>query len=424
MKNNMKMRWGIVAIIMIGTVLNYLARSSLSVAAPTLTEEFSLTTEQYSYVVAAFQAAYTIAQPIAGMVIDYVGVRVGFFIFALAWGFSCMCHAFATGWPTLAAFRGMLGFSEAAIFPGAIKSIANWFPKKERSVAIGWVNFGTSVGAMIAAPIMVFFIINYHWQFGFVFIGALAMIWAMLWFVFYRDPKEHKWLSPEELAYITEGQSEQPVELGSKPLTLFSLFKRRNFWGIAIPRFLAEPAWQTLSFWIPIYLVTVRHMDLKEIAMFAWLPFLAADLGSIAGGYLSPFFRKRFNVSNMTSYKITLSCGAFFMIGPACIGLASSAYVAIAMFCIGGFAHQIISTSLFSLTTDSFIERDVGKATGGAGMMGYLGGTIFSLVVGVLASTIGYNPLFVCLAFFDIAAALVAWFVLRPALQSASSATA
>lgn len=417
MKKIIKLRWYIVFTILIGTILNYLARSSLSVAAPTLTEEFALTTEQYSYIIASFQAAYTVAQPLAGMIIDLIGVRIGFFIFAFGWGLSCLFHAFATNWPTLAVFRGMLGLSEAAIFPAAIKSVSNWFPRKERSIAIGWVNFGTSIGAMIAAPIMVFFIINYHWQYGFLFIGGLAVCWALGWLYFYRDPQKNKWLTDSELDYIMQDRSHNDPESNEKPINLWQLFKKRNFWGIALPRFLSEPAWQTFSFWIPIYLVTVRNMDLKEIAMFAWLPFLAADLGSISGGYLAPFFRKYFKLSTSTSYKLTLGCGALCMVGPACIGLASSVYVAIALFCIGGFAHQIVSTSLFALTSDNFAEKDVGKATGGAGLMGYLGGTIFSLVVGSLATTIGYNPLFVCLAVFDIVAAVVAWTVLKPMLK-------
>lgn len=418
MKKILKLRWYIVFIILIGTIFNYLARSSLSIVAPTLTKEFSLTTEQYSYVIAAFQAAYTVAQPIAGMIIDHIGVRIGFFIFALGWGISCMFHAFATSWPTLAVFRAMLGLSEAAIFPAAIKAISNWFPRKERSIAIGWVNFGTSIGAMIAAPIMVFFIISYQWQYGFLFIGGLAVFWSLIWLYFYRDPQKNKWLTDEELKHIMGDRNDSDPLSTEKPISLWQLFKKRNFWGIAIPRFLCEPAWQTFGFWIPIYLVTVRNMDLKDIAMFAWLPFLAADLGSIFGGYLAPFFRKYFRVSTSTSYKLTLILGALFMIGPACIGLASSAYVAIAMFCIGGFAHQIVSTSLYSLTSDNFSEKDVGKATGGAGMMGYLGGTIFSLIVGGLAATIGFNPLFICLAVFDIIAAAVAWVVLKPVVKS------
>lgn len=418
MKKILKLRWYIVFIILIGTIFNYLARSSLSIVAPTLTKEFSLTTEQYSYVIAAFQAAYTVAQPIAGMIIDHIGVRIGFFIFALGWGISCMFHAFATSWPTLAVFRAMLGLSEAAIFPAAIKAISNWFPRKERSIAIGWVNFGTSIGAMIAAPIMVFFIISYQWQYGFLFIGGLAVFWSLIWLYFYRDPQKNKWLTDEELKHIMGDRNDSDPLSTEKPISLWQLFKKRNFWGIAIPRFLCEPAWQTFGFWIPIYLVTVRHMDLKDIAMFAWLPFLAADLGSIFGGYLAPFFRKYFSVSTSTSYKLTLILGALFMIGPACIGLASSAYVAIAMFCIGGFAHQIVSTSLYALTSDNFSEKDVGKATGGAGMMGYLGGTIFSLIVGGLAATIGFNPLFICLAVFDIIAAAVAWVVLKPVVKS------
>jgi len=157
----------------------------------------------------------------------------------------------------------------------------------------------------------------------------------------------------------------------------------------------------------------VRHMNLKEIAMFAWLPFLAADLGCVVGGYLAPYFQKRFNTSLITSRKLVVVTGALCMIGPGCIGLVASPYAAIALFCIGGFAHQTLSGALYTLASDTFGKNDVATATGLTGMAGYLGGTIFSLIVGALAATVGYNPLFVALALFDIIGAIVVWTMLK-----------
>jgi ACS family hexuronate transporter-like MFS transporter len=402
------LRWWIIGLIMLGTVFNYLARSSLSVAAPTLTEKLHMTTQQYSYVVAAFQGAYTVMQPVAGYILDFVGLKIGFAIFAIAWAASNMLHGLATGWTSLAFFRGLLGMSEAAIFPAGMKTISQWFPAKERSIATGWLNTGTSIGAMLAPPLVVYCILTFNWQMAFVVTGGSAFIWVALWLVFFRKPEDHPNLSTDERQYILSGQERRVHDATARPSWRHVLSTRR-FWGIAIPRFLAEPAWQTFNFWIPLYLFTVRHMNLKEIALFGWMPFLAADLGCLVGGYLAPFFIRRFNASLITSRKLVIICGAVLMVGPACIGLAASPYVAIALFCIGAFAHQAISGALFTLASDMFGQHEVGTATGFSGMFGWLGGMIFSLIVGALAATLGYNPLFVCLMLFDIIGATVAW---------------
>ncbi|CDY76743.1 Hexuronate transporter [Caballeronia glathei] len=407
------LRWWIVGLIMLGTIFNYLARSSLSVAAPTLTDKLHMTTQQYSYVVAAFQGAYTVMQPVAGYILDVVGLKIGFAIFATAWAASNMMHGLATGWGSLAFFRGLLGMSEAAIFPAGMKTITQWFPAKERSVATGWLNTGTSVGAMLAPPLVVFCILQFNWQTAFVVTGGIALVWVALWLFFYRSPADHPNLSEGEREYILSGQEEGKLSSTKRP-SWKQLLSTRRFWGIGIPRFLAEPAWQTFNFWIPLYLVSVRHMNLKEIALFGWLPFLAADLGCVFGGYLAPFLLRKFNTQLLTSRKLVMIVGTLFMFGPACIGLATSPYAAIGLFCLGAFGHQTISGALYTLASDVFGQHEVGTATGLSGMMGWLGGMIFSLIVGALATTIGYNPLFVCLVLFDIIGATVAWFLLKP----------
>ncbi|MFX1675144.1 MFS transporter [Paraburkholderia sp. A2WS-5] len=394
---------------MIGTVFNYLARSSLSVAAPTLTETLHMSTQQYAYVVTAFQACYALSQPIAGFVLDSVGVKIGFAIFAFGWAIANMLHGLAASWPALAFFRGLLGASEAAIFPAGMKAISQWFPARERSVATGWLNTGTSIGAMIAPPLVVWCILKYNWQFAFVVTGGAALIWVALWLVLFRSPAEHPRLSQDEAEYIRAGQDAAQQRISGKRPSWKEVLKQRRFWGIGIPRMLAEPAWQTFGAWIPLYMFTVRHMNLKEIALFAWMPFLAADLGCLVGGYLAPLFIRWFGCSLITSRKLVITTGAVLMIGPACVGLVASPYAAIALFCVGTFAHQTISGALFTLASDVFGQHEVATATGLSGMLGYLGATVFSLVVGAMASTIGYNPLFVCLMLFDVIGAVVAW---------------
>ncbi len=180
-----------------------------------------------------------------------------------------------------------------------------------------------------------------------------------------------------------------------------------KFWAIAVPRFLAEPAWQTFSFWIPLYLATERGMDLKQIALFAWLPFLAADMGGVLGGYLSPFLVNRFRMPLISSRIAGIALAAVLMIAPGCIGLVVSPYAAIALFCIGGFAHQMISVLINTLSVDVFTPEEVGTANGFIGQAGWVGGLLFSLLIGQLADTIGYAPLFAALSVLDLIGAAV-----------------
>ncbi|HEX7851867.1 MAG TPA: MFS transporter [Sphingomonas sp.] len=405
-------RWWMISLVTVGTVLNYLARSSLSVAAPTLKQAMSMSTQQYSWVVAAFQGAYTVMQPIAGYILDLVGLRAGFALFAIGWSLANCLHGLANGWPALAFFRGLLGLTEAAAIPAGLKTVAEWFPPRERTVATGWFNIGTSIGAMIAPPIVVACIALWGWRSAFVVTGGLGFVWAALWYGLYRSPADQPRLSEAERAYIAEGRMIAADGAGAA-MDWRAVLRTRDFWSIAIPRFLADPAWQTFSFFIPLYLVEAKGMDLKGIAAFAWLPFLAADAGSLLGGYYAPWVMRRFGASLITSRKVVITTGALMMIGPACIGLTVSPAAAIALFCIGGFAHQMLSGALMTLAADLFDPRVVATAGGMAGSAAWIGGMGFSLVIGALADTIGYNPLFACLAVFDLIGAAVVWTLLR-----------
>lgn len=404
------LRWWIIGLLTLGTVLNYLARATLSVAAPTLTAQFRMTTEQYSWVVLAFQASYTVMQTVAGAVLDALGTRLGFFLFALGWALANMAHALATGTFSLAFFRGLLGASEAAAIPAGSKTVAEWFPPRERPLATSLFQMGTSAGNMIAPPLVAWCILFWDWQSAFVVTGALSLCWAILWWFGYRRPQDHPRLSDAERAEIAAGQSAD--EVSAKPATRAEVLKSRGFWAIAIPRFLAEPAWQTFNFFIPLYLVAVWKLDLKSIALWAWLPFLAADFGSLAAGLLPSWLIRR-GAGLIASRKITMTAGALCMIGPACIGLAGSPGLAIGLFCIGGFAHQMLNGALITLGADIFDSRAVGTASGLAGTIAWTGGMAFTFLIGRSADVYGYNPLFVALAALDIVGAAVLWWLLR-----------
>jgi MFS transporter, ACS family, aldohexuronate transporter len=409
------LRWWIIALVCSGAVVNYLSRNTLAVLASTLMTEMRFSTPEYSYVVGAFQLAYTIMQPVCGYVLDLFGTRTGFALFALMWSLASCLHGFATGWLSLAFFRGWLGLTEAAAIPAAVKAISEWFPAKERSVAMGLFNIGTSLGAMLAPPLVVFVLVRYSWRAAFLVTGGLGFLFAGVWWLFYRPPLQHSRLGAEERIYIISGQGHAPpsAEGGVRKPAVMEILRTRRFWGIAIPRFLAEPAWQTFNFWIPVYLSTERGMNLHDIALFAWLPFLAADIGSVTGGFFSPFFMKLFKTPVVNSRLAGIVLGATCMIGPGCIGLTATPYGAIGLLCVGAFAHQMISCMINTLSADLFGSHEVATASGLAGTAAWAGGLSFSLVVGALAHRVGFSALFLCLSVFDIIAAIVAIVLLR-----------
>ncbi len=261
------------------------------------------------------------------------------------------------------------------------------------------------------------------WRLAFVVSGAVGLFWAAAWYAFYRSPAAHPAITPAELALIQADRPAVPARRAGPREILSSA----RFWVIAIPRFLAEPAWQTFSFWIPLYLATERGMDLKQIALFAWLPFLAADAGGILGGYLSPFLMKRLGLRLISSRVAGVSLASALMIAPGCIGLVESPYAAIALFCVGGFAHQMISVLINTLSVDVFTPEEAGTANGFVGQAGWIGGLLFSLLIGQLADRVGYAPLFGALAAFDLVGAVVLIAFVRhlvPPGQRAAAATA
>jgi ACS family hexuronate transporter-like MFS transporter len=405
------LRWWIIALICLGTIINYLARNSLGVLAPELKEQMAISTQQYSYIVGAFQVGYTIMQPVCGFVVDLIGLRVGFAFFAALWSVAGCLHGVVGGWMSLAAARGLMGLTEAAAIPAGMKAVAEWFPDKEKSIATGFFNVGTSFGALLAPPLVAFLSLRYGWRAAFVATGAIGFFWAALWYAFYRTPSDHKLLSTDERERIVAGQAGSTAAAQKQPVG--ALLQTSGFWAIAIPRFFAEPAWQTFSFWIPLYMASERHMDLKEIGLFVWLPFLAADLGGIFGGYISPFFMRYFKVPLIWSRVCGVVLAAILMIGPGFVGLVASPYAAIALFCLGGFAHQTISVLVNTLSADIFDSGDVGTVAGFAGMAAWIGGLGFSLLVGALADTIGYGPLFGLLGVFDLIGAVFLIILIR-----------
>jgi ACS family hexuronate transporter-like MFS transporter len=405
------LRWWMISLIMVGAIVNYLTRSTLAVAAPTIFTDLGITTRQYSWIVGAFQVAIMF-QPICGYVLDVIGLKVGFAIFALAWSLISMAHGFAQSWVALFWLRGWLGLAEGSANPAGMKATSEWFPAHERGLAGGVYNIGASVGSMLAPPLVAWAILRHSWQAAFVLTGAIGLVWLVLWLLFYDAPATHPRLSADERDYIRAGQEHFLQGDGSRP-SVSRILRRRNFWGIALPRFLADPTWGTLTFWLPLYLTTVRHFDLKQIALFAWLPFLAADLGCLAGGTISLALQKRFGLRLIDARRSAFTVGALLMLGVTLVGFVESPYVAIALLSLAGFAHQTLSVTVITMASDLFRRNEVATVAGMAGTFGNLGVLLFSLLMGTLVTTVGYTPFFVGLAGLDLVGAVILWTVVR-----------
>lgn len=406
------LRWWIIGLLMLGSIVNYLTRSSLAVVVATtpLMHDLGISERQYSWILDFFQGAIML-QPVCGYILDVVGLKIGFAIFAIAWSAICMAHGLGRNWQTFAGLRGLLGFAEGCANPAGMKATAEWFPARERGLAGGIFNIGASVGSMLAPPLVAWAVLVYNWRVAFIVTGIIGLAWAVLWLAFYQSPAIHPALSETERDYISAGQEKYLAGDGSRPSAL-NILQQRNFWGIALPRFLADPTWGTLTFWVPLYLSKVRGFDIKHIAMFAWMPFLAADFGCLCGGAIVLALQKR-GVHLINARRLAFTAGACLMTGMAFVGFVQSPYTAIALLSLGGFAHQTLSVTVITMSSDLFKRSEVATVAGMAGTFGNAGLLIFNLVIGSLVAAIGYTPFFIGLAALDLVGAAVLWTVVR-----------
>jgi len=405
-----KFRWTIIGLFVGAMVINYLSRSVLGVAAPVILAEQKISNIEYGWITGAFQLGVML-QPAAGYFLDSVGLRVGFALCVALWSLITMAHGLVNGWFGFAALRGLLGLAEGSAQPAGQKLVAEWFPSRERGVAGGIYNIGASFGAVFAPPLVAWAVMMHSWRLAFVVAGGIGLIWSVLWFLNYNSPARHRRLGQAERDYILNNQEVRLAARAEKPSVL-ALAQRRDLWGIALPRLLADPVWGMLSFWMPLYLARVRGFDLGQIALFAWLPFLAADLGCLFGPAVVAFLQRR-GIDLIDARRAAFTLGAVLMTGMAFVGLASNPYAAIALLCLGGFAHQTLSVTVITMASDLFAKNEVATAAGMAGLAGNLGVLIFSLSLGQMVDRVGYEPFFILLGVLDLVGAALLWTLVR-----------
>lgn len=398
------LRWLIIGLIALATTINYIDRQAIAVVAPVISKEFGLTAQDYSWLPFWFLFAYSMMQIFSGRLIDVIGTKRGFSLSIVWWSIANMLHAFGQGVISFSAFRFLLGVGEAGNYPAGLKAIAEWFPKRERATAVGIINAGTGLGAILAPPIVAFLVAVYSWKVAFIVTGAIGFVWLIAWQIVYATPKEHAWITDAERALI-EADGEIIVP-GEQPRPWHYFFRYKEVWGIMLGRFVCDGAFYFFVFWLPKYLTDVRGFNISQIGYFAWIPFLAADAGALFGGWLCGYLISRGRSVN-DSRKIVIWLGALIVPVILLASSTESPMRALFLIAIGMFAIQIKSSSLFTVPADLFRSKDVAFVWGLSGAAGSFGGMLFQPLVGWLVDHHSYTPVFWIAAFMHIASALV-----------------
>ena len=364
--------------------------------APVITEQLHLTNLQFAGITNAFLIAYTLSQALSGRLYDRVGNRRGFTISIVVWSAASMLHALATGLFSLECFRFLLGIGEAGNWPGAAKVIAEWFPVRQRALGMAIFNSGTSIGSVVAPPLIIGLNLRYGWQTTFVAVGALGFVWLGLWLAFYHAPAEHPRITAEELALIGADRDAAGVALGWKVLLGY-----RQTWAIVLARFFCDPVWWLYITWLPLYLYKVHGFSLKEIGMFAWAPYVAADAGSLFGGWMPGHLMAR-GWSVDRARKSVILLGTLCM----CCGLgaaaAHTAWMALAAIGVVLFGFQAWINNVQTLPSDYFAENAVGSVAGMGGTGAGVGAILFTLMTGFVVDHFSYTPVLIAAGLLPI----------------------
>lgn len=373
-------RWMICALLFFATTINYIDRQVLGILATddAFKAQIGWNEAEYGFVNTAFQAAYAIGLLVVGSLMDRFGTRKGFSIAIVFWSVAAMCHSFARSAFGFGAARFALGLGEAGNFPAAIKTVAEWFPKKERAFATGIFNSGSNIGAILAPLAVPFVAVNYGWQWAFVITGALGFIWLGFWLAVYRKPEEHPKLSPAELAYI-QSDAEEPTT----KIPWSRLLPHRQTWAFAIGKFLTDPIWWVYLFWLPKFLNTKFGLNILQLGLPLIVIYVIADIGSIGGGWLSSSLIKRGWTVNAARKTAMLIC-AIAVIPIVFASITDNLWVSVILIGIAAAAHQGWSANIFTLASDMFPRRAVGSVVGIGGMFGSLGGMLIATTVGLI----------------------------------------
>jgi ACS family hexuronate transporter-like MFS transporter len=392
------LRWVMVGLIFLATVINYVDRQTVSVLKKSISDDLGLSNPEYAAIQNAFLVAYAVSQMLSGRLYDLVGTRVGFTISIVVWSIAAVAHAAARSMTSFAFWRFVLGFGEAGNWPGAAKSIAEWFPPRERALGMGIFNTGAAVGGALSPPLIAGLASAWGWRPTFIITGALGLLWLCLWLLLYRVPQEHPWLRDDERAYILEGQREAlPAAAAPRRLTWLELLRYRQVWAIVVGRFLTDPIWWLYVFWLPSYFQEARGFSLAQVGWSAWFPFLAAGLGALSGGWASGHLIAR-GWSVDRARKTVMAAGALLVPAGILAMRAPSPYVALAWMGVVLFGFQVWINNLQTLPSDFFPGSAVASVAGLGGTAAAVASVLYNWSTGRVVDLMGYTPVFAAAA--------------------------
>jgi ACS family hexuronate transporter-like MFS transporter len=400
------LRWRIAILISAAIAISYLDRQTLPVAVQAISKDIPLTNGQFSALQSAFLFAYALMYAGGGKLVDTLGTRRGFTVIMLFWSFACASHALATSFVLLATSRFLLGVGEGGGFPAATRAIAEWFPTKERATAMGIINAGTAVGAVIAPPLIATILGYTNWRWIFVLSGGIGLLWVGWWRLSYIPPVKTMQQIEVDTTVEAGSSTNSSVITPTARIPWTHLFRIRETWGLVTAKFLSDAAWFFYLFWLPKYLYDARSFDIKAVGTFAWMPSAAAGVGCLLGGGFSSYLvRRRFSLG--VARKVALGLSAALMPFVILVPHVPVSW-AIALFCVAYFGQQSWSTLIMVLPTDLFPTNVVGSVAGLIGFGGAMGGIAFGEVVGYLLDRgFGYGPVFAIAGTLHIAAFLI-----------------
>ncbi len=402
------LRWYIVSLLCLATAFNYLDRQTLALLAGTLEKVWGITTIQYSYITAAWLVSYTIMNAVSGRLIDFLGTRRGLALFVSLWSAADALHAAARTFLQFSFCRVLLGASEAANFPAGVKAVTEWFPMRERALAVGIFNSGTAIGAALAAPVVVWITLHMGWRYTFIVGAALSAGWLVAWLIVYRLPRQHPWLHPDELALI---EQDRGPEAGAKPVPLRRLLARPEAWGCILARILTDPISYLFAFWIPKFLQQERGFDLAAIGKYYWIPYVGLGLGNIAGG-LVPGRLMRLGWSLNRSRKTVMFISSF-MIAACFILITRVPSPAWALGLLTGAMFFHAAWANITLPAEVFPQRVVGSVAGCAGAISSLIGAVTTLAIGRTVTIGSFTPVFVIYSILPMAGFVAVCLLIR-----------
>ena len=393
------LRWWIIGLVCLATVINYIDRSALGIMWPAMKDDLGLTEQDYAWIINIFTITYAAGKFISGKVYDKVGTRIGFILSIFFWSLASVLHFFAKGAASLGIFRGLLGVAEAGNWPGAVKNNSEWFPIKERALAQGIFNAGAGIGSIVAAPTVAELYGVYGWRVTFVIIGVLGFLWIIPWAIINKSkPEKHPWLTNEEKNHIVSGrhESRQNIE-DEKALTVMEILSKKEAWGVISARFFIEPIWWLFVFWMPIYLYKEFDFNVKEIGYYAWFPYVGAMIGSISGGWYAKKLLENNSVDFTRKRTVAIGCAVIFIsiIGAILFANTPEKFVSFVFLVLFGFQFSI--SNIQTIPSDILSGKSVGTLAGLGGSIGAISVIIMNWLIPIITVE-SYTPAFIILA--------------------------